>query len=321
MLLILRNDLQVSDGGDLCQSLVLFATALSMVFISLGRVLMPKECQQQLWFYCLGSWFFAVFLGGLGYACFDRWKTFHSQSPSAATLVAVGGFGVAIGFRVVLGWLVRGMLKPVSAVTEPSELAGLTDDGRWRVCLHEAGHAICYGLTEGIPDDASIGIDTDAFSMVAGVVTLPQPRDLTSITRSLLEWQLLMLMAGGAAERHFLGEESICGSGDQEAFSRTAAQYLLAGYGEIFTMEPKDATELEANRNAILRLRDHYRAVARDFIAKNTETCLYLARLVKEREWIGGDDLAALKLQVTYPEGSWPLRWPADIRMICPPLS
>lgn len=310
---MLRSDLQVTDGGDLWRSLLLLATALSMVLIALGKAALPKEFQQQLWFYCLGSWCFAAFLGGLMYVYFDSWIAFHSRAPSIAVLAAIGAGGVVIGFRIVFGWLVRGMLKPVQAVTDPSELAGFTDEGRWRICIHEAGHALCYGLGDGIPDDASVGVDTDSFNLVAGVVTLPQPRDISAISRSLLEWQLLMLMAGGAAERHFFGEESICGVGDQEAFAKTAAQYLLAGYGEIYTLVAKETAEVEANRNAIRRLRDHYFKVASDFIAANAEACMRLAHLVDAREWLGSEDLVALDLRVSCPEGRWPLRWPEGV--------
>lgn len=320
ILLSLHDRLTAEEigAGQLWRGLIELATAMVMILIPVGKACLFKEFQQQLWFYCLGAWAFAVFLGGMVYAFFEPWQSFYQRSPATAALVAVASVGVFIGFRVAVGWFVRALLKPAHAVSDVTEMAGFSEIGRRRVCIHEAGHALCYGLTEGIPEDASVGVDTDSFNVVSGVVTLPHPRDLTSVTRPLLEWHMLMLMAGSAAERHFLGENSICGAGDQETFVKTAAQYLLAGYGEVFTMQANEVSEVEANRNAIQRLRDQYAESASQFIAANAESCAKLAQLIEQREYLGCEELAAFEWQVAPTHGDWPLRWPEGVSLYRP---
>ncbi len=319
-LISLRSGFAVATmgAGELWRGLIALATGMTMILIPLGKVCLSKEFQQQLWFYCLGAWAFAAFLGGIVYVFFEPWMGFYERSPATAALVAVGSLGVFIGFRAAIGWFVRALLKPAHAVSDVTEMAGFSEVGRRRVCIHEAGHALCYGLTEGIPEDAAVGIDTDSFNVVSGVVTLPQPRDLTSVTRPLLEWHMLMLLAGSAAERHFLGQESICGAGDQDVFAKTAAQYMLAGYGEVFTMDAKEVSEVEANRNAIRRLREQYTDRASRLIAENAEVCANLARLIEQREYLGCEELAAFNWRVKHPDGDWPLRWPEGVALYRP---
>ncbi len=96
-------------------------------------------------------------------------------------------------------------------------------------------------------------------------------------------------------------------------FSRTAAQYLLAGFGEVFTLEAKDLAEVEANRKAIERLRDIYTQRARQFVSENAPLCEMLAQRISEREYLGCEELVEFDWSVTPPEGNWPLRWPEGV--------
>ena len=293
---------------------VLLATSLVCLFLPLGKLCLSGIFHNQLWFYCLGAWLFAVFLGGFGYFFFDAWNNVYAQNPASAVLLGIIAGGVAIGFQLVFSWFVRGLLKPGHHVMEPSELAGLNEEGRRRVCIHEAGHALCYGLCEGIPEDATVGIDPDASSLMMGVVTLPTPRDPTEVSKSLLEWKMLILMAGVAAERHFLGEDSVCGSGDMAAMNNIASVYLLAGYGDVYIHDAKADEEVTANRAAIKRMRDKYSAKADSLIRLNSEQCEKLADHIDKVEYMGCEDIAQMVVsRVKNPEKKPRLRWAPSI--------
>ena len=207
------------------------------------------------------------------------------------------------------------MIKPSYQCIDPSEIAGLTEEGRRRVCIHEAGHALCYGLCDGTPEDASISIDTDSFNIMMGVVTLPAPRDPTEVTKSLLEWQMLCLMAGSAAEKHFLGEESVCGSADLAAMHVVANMYLLAGYGETYQADAKEASEVDANRRVIGRLQQTIKAKADHLIELNSELCLKLANIIDQTEFVGCEQISDLTGSVVFPEEIERLTWPGSIVM------
>ena len=272
---------------NVLQGAVLFSVAISFMIVALGKLCLSGVFQQQLWLYCLGACVFAAFLGSCGFFFYETWNEAYLRDPASTTLAAVLGGGVIIGFRTAIGWFFRGMIQPVHQPMDPSEIAGLTKEGRRRVCIHEAGHALCYGLCNGVPDDASIGIDTDSYNLMMGVVTLPSPRDPTEVTQSLLEWQMLCLMAGSAAERHFLGEESICGSGDMSVMHASAIMYLMAGYGEAYHVDTKEETEIEANRKCIERLRQVFKIRAAKLINLNASQCLRLAAVIDKMERAG----------------------------------
>lgn len=301
---------------DVLLTVVLFAAAIALTIIPLGKFCLSGIFHQQLWLYCLGALVFAVFIGACGFFFYDTWSRAYAEAPAAATLIAVLGGAVAVGFRAAIGWFFRGLIQPGHQVVDPSEIAGLTPDGRHRVCVHEAGHALCYGLCEGIPEDASIGIDTDSFNLMMGVVTLPKPRDPTEVTKSLLEWQMLCLAAGAAAERHFLGEESICGSGDMAVMHSTAAMYLMAGYGDVYYHDTKEEAEIEANRRAIERLREDFKAKAARMIELNEDQCRRLVTLIDEREYLGCEDIQEIVTGAALPDGLERLTWPRSITLL-----
>ncbi|RFU66472.1 AAA family ATPase [Peribacillus saganii] len=79
-----------------------------------------------------------------------------------------------------------------------------------RVAIHEAGHALIAALTKpGSVRKATIIPRGEALGYVA-----PIPKELHLSTRSELLDQVKMILAGGVAERMFLGEHSVGVGGD-----------------------------------------------------------------------------------------------------------
>ena len=304
---------QAETPVAMLQGGVLFALAIALMVVPLGKLCLSGVFQQQLWLHCISACVFAVVLGACGYFFHESWGNAYARNPASATLMAAIGCGVIVGFGNAIGWFFRALIKPAHQYIDPSEIAGLTEEGRRRVCIHEAGHALCYGLCDGTPEDAAIGIDTDSFSIMMGVVTLPAPRDPTEVTKSYLEWQMLCLMAGSAAEKHFLGEESVCGSGDLMAMQTVATMYLMAGYGEMYLAEAKEALDIEVNRRAIERLRQAIKTKADQLIELNEDLCRKLADIIGQMEYVGCEQIAGLVDSVVFPIGIERLKWPTSI--------
>jgi cell division protease FtsH len=101
-------------------------------------------------------------------------------------------------------------------------------DIKRRVAIHEAGHAIIASLTKpGSVRKATIIPRGDALGYVA-----PIPKELHLSTTSELLDQVSMVLAGGVAERIFLGEHSIGVSGDVKQAKHIIEQMVDTGMAQ-----------------------------------------------------------------------------------------
>ncbi|MBT2654125.1 AAA family ATPase [Bacillus sp. ISL-18] len=98
-------------------------------------------------------------------------------------------------------------------------------DTKRRVAIHEAGHAIVASLTKpGSVRKATIIPRGEALGYVA-----PIPKELHLSTTSDLLDRVAMVLAGGVAERMFLGEHSIGVSGDVQQAKHLIEQMVDIG--------------------------------------------------------------------------------------------
>lgn len=111
-----------------------------------------------------------------------------------------------------------------------------------RVAIHEAGHAIVASLTKpGSVRKATIIPRGEALGYVA-----PIPKELHLSTTSDLLDRIAMVLAGGVAERIFLGEHSIGVSGDVQQAKHIIEQMvdtgmLQNGFTLTFNKQDKEA--------------------------------------------------------------------------------
>ncbi|NEX79754.1 AAA family ATPase [Bacillus thermocopriae] len=111
-----------------------------------------------------------------------------------------------------------------------------------RVAIHEAGHALVASLTKpGSVRKATIIPRGDALGYVA-----PIPKELHLSTTSDLLDRIAMVLAGGTAERMFLGEHSIGVSGDVQQAKQIIEQMvdigmLENGFTLTFSKQEKEA--------------------------------------------------------------------------------
>ncbi|WP_223595088.1 AAA family ATPase [Neobacillus bataviensis] len=115
-------------------------------------------------------------------------------------------------------------------------------DTKRRVAIHEAGHAIVASLTKpGSVRKATIIPRGEALGYVA-----PIPKELHLSTTSDLLDRVAMILAGGVAERMFLGEHSIGVSGDVHQAKQIIEQMvdtgmLQNGFTLTFNKQDKEA--------------------------------------------------------------------------------
>ncbi|MFK9094496.1 AAA family ATPase [Bacillus salipaludis] len=115
-------------------------------------------------------------------------------------------------------------------------------DTKRRVAIHEAGHAIVASLTKpGSVRKATIIPRGEALGYVA-----PIPKELHLSTTSDLLDRVAMVLAGGVAERMYLGEHSIGVSGDVEQAKQIIEQMvdtgmLQDGFTLTFNKQAKEA--------------------------------------------------------------------------------
>jgi len=135
-------------------------------------------------------------------------------------------------------------------------------DTKRRVAIHEAGHAIVASLTKpGSVRKATIIPRGEALGYVA-----PIPKELQLSTTSDLLDRVAMVLAGGVAERMFLGEHSIGVSGDVQQAKHIIEQMvdtgmLQDGFTLTFNKQDKESKmqELFANglEKAEILINDH----------------------------------------------------------------
>jgi cell division protease FtsH len=115
-------------------------------------------------------------------------------------------------------------------------------DTKRRVAIHEAGHAIVSEVTKpGSVRKATIIPRGEALGYVA-----PIPKELHLSTTSELLDRVAMILAGGVAERMFLGEHSIGVSGDVQQAKQMIEQMvdigmLQDGFTLTFNKQDKEA--------------------------------------------------------------------------------
>lgn len=306
----------IRSPADVWWAASLLGLSISALSIGIAHFVLPLNYRRQVWLRSVYALSFALFVGGIGYLGFDHWHRLYGADPASAVLFGLVAMAVIFGFREVVSWFLRSLLIRDMAVGDIADVAALTEAGRWRVSVHEAGHALCYGLCVSVPEDAYVGLDSDLNNLVAGAVSIPSPKDPTEVTKERMEWSMLMTMAGVAAERVFFGESSMCGGGDSQSVNNLAGIYLASGHGEVFVMSPENKLDVDANREAIGRLRDRFAEAAETFVRENKDLCEMLAKEIERVEFLDCEGIAAFTGAVIHPQSWVPVTWPKTIPVI-----
>jgi cell division protease FtsH len=157
-------------------------------------------------------------------------------------------------------------------------------DIKHRVAIHEAGHAIVASLTKpGSVRKATIIPRGEALGYVA-----PIPKELHLSTTSELLDQVSMVLAGGVAERIFLGEHSIGVSGDVQQAKYIIEQMVDTGMVQdgftlSFNKQVKETKMQEVFQQALLN--------AEKMIKNNQDKYLQLVDALLKKETLEGSEV------------------------------
>lgn len=307
---------RIDSGGDVWRVTVLLAAALAGSIVSIAHFTVQPVYRRVLLMKSIQFTFFAVMVGGLGYIAFDAWASLYAKQPAEATMMALIAAVVLYGLSDIAFLFARSALVKNMAMADLKELPSLSEGGKYRAAIHEAGHALCYGLCNAVPEDAYVVIEEDLNDLIGGRVNLPVPREPTDFTKPHIEWELLILMAGVAAEEVVFGDGSMLGGGDMEGFNLNGSLYLMSGHGEVYAMKPENELDVAANRAAIGRLREEFREKAKSFIQANRALVENMARDLCALEYMDCEEIAKRVGKVVKPEGQVTVKWPDSLAVL-----
>lgn len=307
---------RIETGGEIWLITIWLAAALAGIFVTVAHFTVQPVYRRLIMMKSIQFMFFAMLVGGLGYAAFGAWADLYAKQPAEATLMALIAAVVLYGLSDVAFVFARSILVKNLAMADLNEMPSLSGEGQYRAAIHEAGHALCYGLCEGVPEDAYVVIEQDMSDLIGGRVNLPVPREPTDFTKPHIEWELMMLMAGVAAEEVIFGEGSMLGGGDMEGFNLNGTLYLMSGHGEVIAMKPETELEMVANRAAIGRLREAFREKAKAFIIANRDIIESMARDICALEYMDCEEIDKRVANVVRPEGHVLVKWPDSLAIL-----
>ncbi|OES23928.1 hypothetical protein [Alteromonas macleodii] len=139
--------------------------------------------------------------------------------------------------------------------------------------LHEAGHAVFYGLLSEIPSDVTITLNTtpNAGQPPGRITDIDTQHHL--MDSELCEWKMLMLLGGQRAEHLFAGMQSLGSHSDKLRWQYLAKHYLGGLFEHSqFIVSPQRPEEYKINADLVDELYQEQLARVDEFLKLNQAT-------------------------------------------------
>lgn len=204
----------------------------------------------------------------------------------------------------------------------------LPPESRAQIALHEAGHAVFFGLGSGVPEDLYAWMDDeipavdDALAqqhLPAGAVgafaTLAQKTIALDLRRAELHALLGMTCGGAAAEILETGHASAGMVQDTAAFEGSARLYL-ALYPDPrwpFVQQPQNDGETRVNAQSLGGFREHMLASAVEFLRANRDRLDRVRDALLAKGELDVEDLRRLLTGTVAAAGFTCFDWPKDV--------
>lgn len=207
----------------------------------------------------------------------------------------------------------------------------LPAQARRQVAIHEAGHAVFFGLGNTVPEDLFAWMDDELPELTEVVegdrraaVAVGAVSSFNSLTEKVLTLDLHrremlvllgMLCGGGAAEAVFYGAPSAGMIGDAAMFEGRARQYLslFPDQNWPYFIHPVDEDERKVNAASLAGFRAHMLHQATEFVRANKPVVEAVANALQEKGEVDVEDLRRLLPGVKAAAGFERFDWPADM--------
>ncbi|RWY88649.1 AAA family ATPase [Rhizobium leguminosarum] len=187
----------------------------------------------------------------------------------------------------------------------------LTPEELWRICLHEAGHAVLGKVFDlGIVSSVEVYTEdhrADQDDDIHGRTTILAPRT-TLQTESSYRAEIAMMLAGIAAEEVFIGDRSTASGGLEKGDLAEATELAIRMVGmfgmgntlrvvPVRFLETKDAALYQKFPFLQQQVDDILQSgfeEARETLSRHRDVVLSLAEALRQKRKVFGDDLDAL---------------------------
>lgn len=205
---------------------------------------------------------------------------------TAAVLVRIVGAWAPSPDTAIESNLFTPAARPRARAQSPQELR--------RTAVHEAGHALMWGLCSNRPTTLSVRVlaEVSPTDPWRGYVHHATDED-TVFTESRLRWSMLMHLAGSEAEHVALGERADGSASDNAKWLRDATLFLVSGFGEVFYGEPDGEAQCAYNRVVLNDLKSDCVSAVREFLAVNRAVLDDLSSALEVRKSLDSEQLAA----------------------------
>ena len=176
--------------------------------------------------------------------------------------------------------------------------------------VHEAGHALLYGILDYFPESIYAYISKKSHSaaelgavIVGGQVGVHQ-EIRSHHYQSFIEWDMLFTLAGQEGEKALNGQSSMGATSDIEEWYRLAKYYLSSGCSKLlYFPSPETNWETQSNQKSIEIMIDKQRKILSRFFKENQLLLEELAELLTERERLSAVELKPILQKVVRTPG------------------
>ncbi|MDS1029048.1 AAA family ATPase [Bacillota bacterium LX-D] len=158
-----------------------------------------------------------------------------------------------------------------------------------RVAIHEAGHGI---ISELMRPGSVATITVIPRNQALGYVRQKPESDTCLYTKSFLEKQIKITLAGAVAEEIILGERSTGSANDFQEAVKLAKQIILNGLSPLGIIDPEQNDQII--RDMLQEILHEQENQVKDMLKKQKEILVKVAAELKKEEKVSGEQLRAL---------------------------